>query len=126
MSWFGWLLYQLRRHFLLATVSGSVVTLMMIACLVVAFLYVRSQSELTQLQLQLAEQSDVIATERMLFRSQLSRLQQREWGRTNSMLSDWQTMPTMSLNESDVSDQACHRIGQAVAQGITGAQPILC
>ncbi len=92
MSWTSWGLYQLRRHLLIATVSGSLVSLLLIACFVVAVLYWQSQYELTRLQQQVVEQQNVLATERLLFRKQLSKVQQREIGQTEfdaSRLADY-------------------------------------
>ncbi len=92
MSWTSWGLYQLRRHLLIATVSGSLVSLLLIACFVVAVLYWQSQYELMRLQQQVVAQQNVLTTERLLFRKQLSKVQQREIGQTEfdaSRLADY-------------------------------------
>jgi serine/threonine protein kinase len=86
-----WAGYQFRRHFLVATVSGSGVMLLLIASLVVAFAYAKAVSELVDLRQQNLDMSEVLANERDVFRKEVSRLQRRDVSQAEF---DSETLPT--------------------------------
>jgi len=73
-----WTLYYLRKHFMVATVSGSVVTLLLLATLIVLIAHVKLLKEKTELETNVADLADVLASERTLLRARVSGLRKEQ------------------------------------------------
>jgi len=73
-----WTLYYLRKHFMVATVSGSVVTLLLLATLIVLIAHVRLLNEKTELEANVADLADVLTSERIMFRTRVSGLRKEQ------------------------------------------------
>jgi len=70
--------YQLRKHFMLATVSGSIVTLLILATAIVLIAHVRLLDRNFQLELEKDELANVLGAERNLFRMRMSSLRNED------------------------------------------------
>jgi serine/threonine protein kinase len=67
-----WLLYSLRKHFMVATVSGSIVMLLLLATAVILISYVKLLNTKVELEGKVADLTDVLSSERDLFRTRVS------------------------------------------------------
>lgn len=68
------MIYSLRKHFMVATVSGSVVTLLLLTTLIVVISHVKLINQKLDLETNIADLTDVLASERNLFRVRMSGL----------------------------------------------------
>ena len=82
LNMWRWVGYQVRHHVLFATVSGSTLLLLLIALTAVTMAYARSISEAMDLRIEKEKLSDVLGHERSHFRSELSRLHNRDISET--------------------------------------------
>ncbi len=73
-----WVAYQIRHHVLFATVSGSGLLLLLVAFAGMTLAYTNALSSIMTLKQENLSLSDVLRNERVLFRSQLSQLHNRE------------------------------------------------
>lgn len=69
-----WVLYNLRKHFMVATVSGSVVTLLLLTTFVVVIAHVKLLNQAAELEAEKADLADVLMSERRMFQLRVSGL----------------------------------------------------
>ena len=73
-----WALYYIRKHFMVATVSGSVVTLLLLMTFVVVIAHVKLLNRAAQLEGDKADLADVLVSERRMFQLRVSGLQNKK------------------------------------------------
>ena len=73
-----WTLYYLRKHFMVATVSGSFVTLLLLTTLMAMIAHVRLLNQKAELEGNMADIADVLASERRMFRARVSELRNEQ------------------------------------------------